>query len=95
MTRMTDKKPNTYDVEGSRAKSLLLKDDPIIIDMAVEMMEATDAEPDKPLPHRNTLILFASLGYRDRGGAIDCSKHIGAPIDAIKALIKDWKAKPS
>lgn len=78
-------KPNTYDMEGHRKKVVLLKDDPIIIQMAAEMAAGTAL---KPLPDRNGLILFASLTYRDRGGQIDCSKHIGAPIAAVNAVIE-------
>ncbi len=79
-------KPNTYDMEGHREKVVLLKEDLIIIQMASEMAAGTAVHP---IPDRNSMILFASLTYRNRGGKIDCSKHIGAPIAAVKAVIAE------
>lgn len=77
-----------YDVEGSRAKAALLKSDPIIIEMATELMSMSKDEPKKS---PNALMLFAVITYNERGGKIKIGKHIAAPIDAISALMSEAK----
>jgi hypothetical protein len=90
----TSKFTSTYDMKGHREKVALLKEDPIIIQMAAEItgLPVDTFERDFILTtrvSRNVFMMSTLAEYWHRGGKVDTRKHFAAPMDAIKALVEE------